>query len=305
MGEMQMGPTFFGAVSVVFLAFATTALPCIGQQQSAPTTVATPPPAANQAQELAKQLQNPIANLISFPIQNNFDFKVGPDNGFRYTGNIQPVVPISLSSKWIVISRTILPVVHQSDVIAPPIDNTDIGAESDVYGGSGEQTGLGDLTQSFFFSPKKPLPGGVIFGIGPAILVPTATDKYLGSGKWGMGPTTVALKQSGPWTVGMLFNYIASFAGQSAKSDVSSTFLQPFVSYTFKNTTSIAFNTESTFDFETSTWTTPLNLTIGKLYRFGRQPVNLTIGGKYYATGPAGAPEWGLRFVTTFLFPAH
>ena len=102
------------------------------------------------------------------------------------------------------ISRTILPIVHQSDAFAPSSDNTDIGAESDVFDGSGEQSGLGDLTQSLFFSLKKPLPGKIIFGIGPAILIPTATDKYLGACKWGVGPTTVA----------MLFNYITSFAGQ-------------------------------------------------------------------------------------------
>jgi hypothetical protein len=259
------------------------------------------PPAADQAQELAKQLQNPVASLISVPIQSNFDFEVGPANGFRYTANIQPVVPIGISAKWNVISRTILPIVHQSDVFAAQID--DIGAESGDYAGSGEQNGLGDLTQSLFFSRKAPLPGGIILGIGPAFLVPTATNKYLGSGKWGAGPTTVVLKQAGPWTVGMLFNYLASFAGESDKSDVSSAFLQPFVSYTFKNTTSIGLNTESTYDFETSTWTSPVNLTVGKLFHFGKQLTNLTIGGKYYATGPAGAPEWGLRFVSTFLYP--
>jgi hypothetical protein len=140
-------------------------------------------------------------------------------------------------------SRTILPIVHQSDVFAPQIEDADIGGESGVFGGSGEQTGLGDLIQSFLSSPKAPLPGRIIFRIGPVFLVPSATDKYLGSGKWGLGPTTVALKQAGPWTVGMLFNYIASFAGQSAKSDVSSAFLQPFVSYTFKNTIAIGLNT--------------------------------------------------------------
>jgi hypothetical protein len=244
----------FRALLSALFAVATLNCHAVGQQQPpGSAAAATAPDGANQAQELAKQLQNPVASLISFPIQNNFDFKVGPDNGFRYTGNIQPVIPINLSAKWLVISRTILPIVHQSDVFAAEIDDTDIGAQSGVYGGSGEQTGLGDLTQSFFFSPRKPLPGGIIFGIGPAFLVPTGTDKYLGSGKWGIGPTTVALKQAGPWTAGMLFNYIASFAGQSAKSDVSSAFLQPFVSYTFKNTTAIELNTESTFDFETST----------------------------------------------------
>lgn len=245
----------FRAVWLGLCVFAIVSFPGLAQQPSGSANVATP--SGNEAQELAKKLQNPVAALISVPIQNNFDFKVGPDNGFRYTANIQPVVPLNLSAKWLVISRSILPIVHQSDAFAPQIDDTDIGAESGVYAGSGEQTGLGDLTQSFFFSPKKPLPGGIIFGIGPAFLVPTATDKYLGSGKWGIGPTAVGLKQAGPWTVGMLFNYIASFAGQSAKSDVSSAFLQPFASYTFKNTTSIGLNTESTYDFETSTWTTP------------------------------------------------
>lgn len=275
-----------------------------GEQGKCAASVATSTPTASESQELAKKLQNPVAALISVPIQNNFDFKVGPDDGFRYTANFQPVVPLNLSAKWLLISRTILPLVHQSDAFAPQVDDTDIGAESGVYAGSGEQTGLGDVTQSFFFSPRKPLPGGIIFGIGPAFLVPTATNRYLGAGKWGAGPTTVALKQAGSWTVGMLFNYIASFAGQSARSDVSTAFLQPFVSYTFKNTTTIGLNTESTMDFETDSWTTPINLTIGKIYRFGKQPVNLTIGGKYYAAGPAGAPEWGLRFVATFLFPA-
>ena len=289
-------------VAAGFLALAAAGPSGWAQQQGA-AVAATPPPAANQAEDLAKQLQNPIAALISVPIQNNFDFKVGPEDGFRYTANIQPVVPINLSAKWILISRTILPVVYQSDVFASTINDTDIGADSGVYGGSGEQAGLGDMTQSFFFSPKAPLPGKIIFGFGPVFLVPTATDKYLGSGKWGTGPTIVALKQAGPWTMGMLFNYIASFAGQSAKSDVSSAFLQPFASYTFKNTTSISLNTESTDDFEAGTWSVPINLAVAKIFRFGKQPVNLSLGGKYYATGPSGAPEWGIRFTTTFLFP--
>jgi hypothetical protein len=271
------------------LALATTAFP------------QSPPAAPDDAQELAKKLQNPVAALISVPIQHNFDFRVGPADGFRYTANIQPVIPINLSAKWLVISRTILPVVHQSDVFAPQSD--DYGPGDGLYGGSGEQTGLGDITQSFFFSPKTPLPGKIILGVGPAILVPTATDKLLGSGKWGAGPTFVLLKQAGPWTAGILFNYIHSFAGQSDKPDVSSAFLQPFGSYTFKNTTSIGLNTESTYDFTSTTWTAPINLSVGKLFRFGKQPVNLTVGGKYFATGPAGAPEWGLRFTTTFLFP--
>lgn len=126
-----------------------------GEQGKCAASVATSTATASESQELAKKLQNPVAALISVPIQNNFDFKVGPDDGFRYTANFQPVVPLNLSAKWLLISRTILPLVHQSDAFAPQVDDTDIGAESGVYAGSGEQSGLGDVTQSFFFSPQS------------------------------------------------------------------------------------------------------------------------------------------------------
>ena len=177
------------------------------------------------------------------------------------------------------------------------------GGESGVYPGQGSQAGLGDLTSSFFFSPSAPFKG-LIVGAGPIMLLPTATNKYLGTGKWGVGPTVVVLKQQGPWTTGLLYNQIFSFAGQSARSDVNSAFLQPFLTYTFKNTTSLGANLESTYDFAAKNgWTVPMNFTVGKIFRFGSQLTNFTVGAKYYAAGPSGAPEWGLRFVATFLFP--
>ena len=143
-----------------------------------------------------------------------------------------------------------------------------------------------------------------MIGIGPVFVVPTATNKYLGSGKWGAGPTIVVLKQRGPWTVGGLYNQIFSFAGQSARANVSSSFLQPFLTYTFKNTTSLGINLESTYDFSGKNgWSVPMNFTVGKIFKIGSQLTNFTVGAKYYATGPTGAPDWGVRFVTTFLFP--
>jgi hypothetical protein len=238
-------------------------------------------------EELVKELSNPVASLISVPFQSNFEFKLGPNNdGFKYTLNFQPVIPISLNKDWNVIVRTIVPIIDQSDVIAP---NTNQG-------------GLSDITQSFFFSPKKPV-AGMIVGAGPVFLYPSATDDLLGSEKWGAGPTIVLLKQEGPWTVGLLFNHIWSFAGDERRSYVSSTFLQPFVAYATKTKTTFTLNTESTYDWHNDQWTVPINFLVSQLIKVGKLPVQLGLGAKVYAEGPSGAPEWGIRFVVTPLFP--
>lgn len=237
--------------------------------------------------ELVKELANPISSLISVPFQNNFEFNLGPNNdGFKYTLNFQPVIPLSLTKDWNVIIRTIVPIIDQSDVIAP---NT-------------SQGGLSDTTQSFFFSPKKPV-AGMIIGAGPVFLYPSATDDLLGSEKWGAGPTIVLLKQEGPWTVGLLFNHIWSFAGDDHRNYVSSTFLQPFIAYATKTKTTFTLNTESTYDWHNEQWTVPINLLVSQLIKIGKQPVQLGLGAKVYAEGPSGAPEWGIRFVVTPLFP--
>lgn len=168
----------------------------------------------DEAAELAKQLQNPVASLISVPFQNNFEFNLGPnDDGFKYTLNFQPVIPVSLSQDYNLIIRTIVPIISQDDVI--PGTN---------------QSGLSDITQSFFFSPKKPV-GGWIVAFGPVLLWPTATDDLLGTEKWGAGPTGLLLKQVGGWTYGILANHIWSYAGDDHRNYVSATFLQPFMSY--------------------------------------------------------------------------
>lgn len=238
--------------------------------------------------DLAKQLSNPVASLISVPFQFNYDRGYGPDDGYRATLNIQPVVPISLNDDWNLISRTILPLITQND----------------IAGQSGTQSGLGDTTQSLFFSPKAPGAGGIIWGAGPAILLPTATDDLLGSGKWGAGPTAVLLKQSGPWTYGVLANHIWSFAGDDDRSDVNSTFLQPFLSYTTPTAWTFTLNTESTYDWTHDDWSVPINFTVGKLVKFGKQPVSFTAGARYWAQTPESGPEgWGFRGVVTLLFP--
>jgi hypothetical protein len=237
------------------------------------------------AAELAKKLSNPIASLISVPIQNNWDFGIGSANAMRYTANIQPVAPFSLNEDWNLITRTILPVIY---------------AESPVAGGR-DASGLGDIVQSFFLSPKEPV-GGWIMGAGPVFLWPSATDSLLGAGRWGAGPTAVVLQQSKGWTYGILANHIWSYEGWGPQN-VNATFLQPFVSYTTKTVTTYGLNTESTYDWTHSQWTVPLNISVSQLVRIGKQPVQFSLGARYYAEGLSGGPDWGLRFAVTFLFP--
>ncbi len=238
-----------------------------------------------KAAELAKKTLNPIADLISAPFQNNWDFGIGPSDAMRYTLNFQPVVPLSLNQDWNVISRTILPTIY--------LDSTAPGMSS--------KFGLGDTLQSFWLSPKQP-PGGWILGAGPALLLPTATDRALGQGRWGAGPTAVVLRQDKGFTYGMLGNHIWSYEGWG-EQNVNATYLQPFFGYTTKTLTSFFVNTESTYDWQGEQWTVPVNFMINQMVKLGKQPVSLQLGYRYYAERPAEGPDWGLRFTVTFLFP--
>jgi hypothetical protein len=242
-------------------------------------------PAMADDADLAKQLANPVASLISVPIQNNIDFGIGPGEGTRWTTNLQPVIPFSLDGSWNVISRSILPLVDLEGI--DPAGATD-------------ETGLGDLLQSFFFSPKQSDP---VWGVGPALLLPTATDDVLGSGKLCLGPTAVLLKQKGPWTVGTLANHLWDVAGEGSRDGVNATFLQPFVSYITPSRTTLTLNSESTYDWQEGEWNVPVNLIVSQLLKIGDQPVQIFAGARYYLDTPDGGPEWGLRCGVTFLFP--
>jgi hypothetical protein len=249
-----------------------------------------PPPAAADDAELAKQSQNPIAALISLPLQLNYDENIGPDErGEKWLLNVQPVIPFSIGADWNLISRTIVPLVSQQDV-AP---------------GAGTDSGVGDITQSLFFSPKKPTAGGWVWGAGPVLLLPTGSEDRLTAEKWGLGPTAVVLKQENGWTYGALANHIWSVAGDNDRHDISATFLQPFLSYTTKTFTSFTVNTESTYDWKAKEWSVPINLMVTQMLRVGNQPLTIQGGARYWADSPEGAgPKgWGFRLALTFLFP--
>lgn len=246
--------------------------------------------------EIAKKLNNPVASIISVPFQANWDFGSGPSgDGTQFKLNFQPVVPVDINDDWKVIIRTIVPFISQEDVYKPagfstlPFDR--------------HQDGLGDIAQTFFFSPKHALPEEYHFGIGPIVTYPTATDDVLGGEKWLAGPAVLFLRQSNGWTAGFLANHQWSFAGDDKRNDVSVTNIQPFINYQTKTHTTIGVNAESIYDWETSQWTVPVNATITQLVRIGKMPVSLQVGGRYYAEGPSGAPEWGLRATVTLVLP--
>ena len=247
-----------------------------------------PPAGAADADALAKQLSNPIASLISVPLQLNYDEGYGAGgDGERWTLNVQPVAPFSVSEDWNVISRTILPIIYQEGVA-----------------GDGSDSGTGDTIQSLFFSPKKPTAGGWIWGVGPAFLLPTASEDVLGTEQWAIGPTAVVLKQTEDgWTYGALTNYLVSVAGDDDRADVDSLFLQPFLSKALGQGRTLTLNSESTYDFEGEAWNVPVNLLYSKVTRAGNQMLSYGFGARYYFETPAGGPEWGVRFVVTLLYP--
>lgn len=242
---------------------------------------------SDEQAELAKKVQNPVAALISVPFQNNFEWGGGPKSeGFKYTLNFQPVIPIALSADWNLISRTIVPIIHQDDVVS-----------------GSSQTGVSDILQSLFFGPAARGPGGLTWGAGPALLLPTSTENFLDTEKFGIGPTAVVLRQESGRTYGVLANHLVSIGGTHRTADVNATFLQPFPSYTTTTYTTFSINTESTYDWESSQRTVPLNASAGQLLTLGGQPIQFSLGPKLYVEGPSAAPDWGIRCTATLLFP--
>jgi len=239
---------------------------------------------AQSADELAKQTQNPVAGLISVPLQGNWDFGLGDRDAVGTLLNVQPVMPFGISKSTNVILRVIMPLTSQP------------------ASGGARINGLGDIVATAFFSPLKS--GRLIWGAGPVVLLPAATSNALGSEKFGIGPSVVALTQPGPWTIGALFNQIWSVSGASDRADVNSTFLQPFANYNLGGGLSAGVSVEATANWEADeAWTAPLLFSVSKVTLLGKRPVNLALAAGPTIASPDGGASWRFRLVATFLFP--
>jgi hypothetical protein len=262
--------------------------------------VAGAKPAAGETAELAKATQNPVASLISVPLQNNSNFGIGPYNRTGDVFNIQPVIPVKLSDKVVLINRIIQPIVWQPYASQP----------------TGGQFGFGDMNPTFFLSPARP--GKLIYGVGPTFIIPTATSTQTGQGKFSLGPSVVLLVQPGHWTVGALINNVFSVAGSTHRPDVNQMVLQYFVNYNLKKgwyiTTSpiVTANWNSTGSGEAATgndttggntWTLPFGGGVGRIMRLGFQPVNISATFYGNAIHPQGGSPWNMRLQFSLLYP--
>ena len=246
----------------------------------------SPDRSGEPSEDLAKQSQNPIADLVSLPFQSNTNFNAAPFGRTQEVLNIQPVVPMHLNADWNIISRTIVPVISQPSPIFDSNTN-----------------GIGDTTQSLFLSPANP--GALIWGVGPVFTIPSATDPTLGTGKVLLGPTAVLLTTPGHWVIGVLVNNQWSVGGNPLRPPVNAFLAQPFINYNLPHGWYLSSAPIITADWlaQGQKWTVPLGGAIGRVFRIGDQPLNASIGAYYNVVRPIGAPDWQLRVQVALLFP--
>ena len=246
--------------------------------------------AGPSARDLAKESQNPVSNMISIPFQNNTSFGIGPQDRTQNVLNIQPIIPVSLSEDWNLINRTIAPLIYQ-----PFADRS-----------SGGMFGLGDISHTAFLSPAKA--SAIIWGAGPIISFPTATDKILGSGKWSAGPSLVALTMQGHWVFGAIGSNLWDFAGQSSRSHINQFQIQTFINYNLPDGWYMVTAPIITANWKADSsdrWVIPVGGGGGKVFTIGGQAINAGVQAYYNVEKPDGGPDWTLRCVVQLLFPTN
>ncbi len=241
-------------------------------------------PAQETNEELSKRAANPLANLMSFPLQFNNDFRFGEFDRTRNVLNVQPVIPLAGGK---IISRIIMPFVWLPDITA----------ESGSF-----SSGLSDIGFTAFYIPG----GETTWGFGPLIEFPTG-GKMRGSQKWSLGPSVVALVQPGDWTFGILANNVWSVAGSSDRASVSKGVVNYFIALQLGNGWYVNSAPIITVNWKAATgqkWLVPFGVGGGKLVFFGgKLPVNFQTQVYFNVVKPDIGPDWQFRFQIQTLLP--
>jgi hypothetical protein len=255
-------------------------------------------PAQQDALRLAiiKTSQNPVGNITVVPFQNNFNYGVGPYTRLQYNLNVQPVVPIMLSTNMTLIARTIFPIVNQPSPAAPPVCVSPNGCPSTF--------GIGDTQEQLFFAPKTK-PNQLIWGVGPIFQAPTGSPSTFTSGKWSVGPDAVALIMPGKFVIGTLVTQLWSVAGPSNRPNLSVFFLQPFINYNLKNGWALSTSPNITANWSATQnrWAVPLGGGVARTFKDGDQLMSLAVSYYTYVTRPLVSPQTNLKISWSLLWP--
>jgi hypothetical protein len=241
-------------------------------------------------EELAKLAQNPVGNLISVPFQNNTNFNFGPEGGTQNVLNIQPVIPISVSDDWNIITRTILPIVSMP-ALSPDIPSL---------------SGISNTTLTAFLSPANP--GHWIWGVGPVFQLPTNSNAELGNKNFGAGASFVVLhlEHGSPWVYGFLMNNVWSTTTSKQGGAYNTGLLQPFVNFNFASGFYLTSSPIMTVNWKaqgSQQFTVPMGGGAGKIIHLGRLPVNCSLAAYYSVDKPEYGSNWNIRAQAQFMFP--
>jgi len=244
-----------------------------------------------ETKALAKKSQNPVANMISVPFENNYNGEFGPNNSDQNVLNVKPVIPVRISENWNLINRAIIPFVSQPG----------------IPGGHNRQNGLGDTTYQGFLSPANS--GKVVWGVGPSVQIPTHTDEVLGNENWAAGPVAVVLSMPGHWVIGGLISQIWDFAGSSndgSDADISLLVAQPFANYNFDGGWYLSSAPIITANWEADNndeWTIPVGGGVGRVFHWGKQAINAKMAYYYNVEKPEFGAQWDFQLTVNLLFP--
>ncbi|HRZ09242.1 MAG TPA: hypothetical protein P5319_05050 [Gemmatimonadales bacterium] len=239
-----------------------------------------------RAEALAKEAQNPVADMVSIPVQFNWTTGGGLGEETQQIINLQPVLPLAITDDWLLISRTIVPMVN-------------------LPGPGGERIkGIADIQQQIYLTPKHAK--GVVWGVGPVFSFPTSTNVATETGQFGLGPSVVLLKVGKKWVYGLVANQLWRIAGSTETEAINTFFVQPFINYNLKRGWAISTAPAITANWDAPSgqqWTVPIGIGVSKVTRVGRQPLNVVLQYFHNVERPDAAGADLVRMQFTLLYP--